>query len=67
MQILKSDKAGHLDATELTPDSLTRLTLRWEHLYTRYILKWETCLHQKCHIKTKILFAAALVKHTKHQ
>jgi len=59
-----SNEAGHLDATEFTPDILTRLTWRWGHLVAGYILTWGTSWCQKCHIITKISFAAALVKHT---
>jgi len=34
----KDHEAGHLDATNLTLDSLARLTLRWGHLDARYVL-----------------------------
>jgi len=54
-------EAGY--ATELMPDCLTQMTWRWGHLDTGYVLMWGTSWRPKSHIKTKIPFVAALLKH----
>jgi len=52
VRLYENDEAGQLDATNLTPDSFTRLSWCWGHLDAGYVLVLGTswglfAMHQK--------------------